>query len=147
MCQKKNHLYTNNTLTLVCCRHHKDGHIVFKMRGITKIQKNTSLVYVHPKQIQGYDTYRVLIKNKWRSMPPNKFIIESKWVFNKKIDSQFRARLVIWGYTQIPGVDLTNNYSPVITDVTLCVILLMWLLNKCYSYNIFIETEFLYAVL
>ena len=60
MCHYKNHLYTNNTLTLVCCRHHTEGHIIFKMRGITKIQKNTRLTYVHPKQIQGYDTHRVL---------------------------------------------------------------------------------------
>ena len=123
MCQEKNHSYTNTTLTLLWCRHNKEGHIILKMRGITKIQKNTSLVYVHLKMFQGYDTYRVIIKNKWRSMPPNKFIIESKWVFKKKRDSQFRARLVVRGYIQIPGVDLTNNYSPVVTDITLCVIL------------------------
>ena len=58
-------------------------------------------------------------------MPPNKRITESKWVLKKKIDIKFRARLVVWGYNQIPGVDFTNNYSPVVTDVTLYVILLM----------------------
>ena len=75
-------------------------------------------------------------------MPPNKRITESKWVLKKKIDIKFRARLVVWGYNQIPGVDFTNNYSPVVTDVTLYVILLMWLLNKLYSHNIYIETHF-----
>ena len=147
MCHDKNHLYTNNTLTLVCCSHHTEGHIIFKMRDITNIQKNTRLSCVHPKQIQGYDTYRVLIKPKRRNMPPNKRIIESKWVFKNKRDSQFRARLFVRGYTQTPGVDFTNNYSPVVTDVTLCVILLMWLLNQRYSHNVYIETYFLYVVL
>ena len=130
MCQKKNHLYTNNMITLVCCSHHTDDHIIFKMCGITMRQKNKSMAYVHPKQIQGYDIYRVLIKIKWRNMPPDKCIIESKWDFKKKRDSQFRARLVVRGYTQILGVYFTNKYSPVVTNVTLCVILLMWLLNK-----------------
>ena len=63
-------------------------------------------------------------------MPPNKRITESKWVFNKKRDIKFRAHLFVQGYTQIPGVDFTNNYSTVVTGGTLCVILLMWLLNK-----------------
>ena len=63
-------------------------------------------------------------------MPPNKYIIESKWVFKKKRDKKSRAHLVVCGYTQVTGVDFTNNYSPVVTDITLCVILLMWLLNK-----------------
>ena len=58
-------------------------------------------------------------------MLPNKHIIESKWVFKKKIDIQFRARLFVRGYTHITGVDFTNNYSPVVTDVALYVILLM----------------------
>ena len=40
-------------------------------------------------------------------MPPNICLIESKWVFKKKRDGQFRAHLVVWGYTQIPGVDFT----------------------------------------
>ena len=31
-------------------------------------------------------------------------------ISKKKIDGLFRARLVAWGYTQIPGVDFTENY-------------------------------------
>ena len=74
-------------------------------------------------------------------MPSNKCIIEKNWVFKNKRDIQFRERLFVQGYTQVTGVDFTNNYSPLVTDITLCVILLMWLLNKCYSHNIDIETQ------
>ena len=63
------------------------------------------------------------------NFPPNRCLIDSKWVFKKKIYGQFRALLVAQGYTQIPELNLTKIYSPVITDVTLQVILLMWLIN------------------
>ena len=80
-------------------------------------------------------------------MPPNKRLIYSKWVFKKKRDGWLRARLFERGYTQIPGVEFTKNYSPVVTEFTLRVILLMWLVNKSDSQTIGVETAFLYAVL
>ena len=80
-------------------------------------------------------------------MPPNRRLIDSKWVFKKKIYGRFRARIVARGYTQIPGVDFTENCSPVVTDVTLCAILLMWLINKRESKTIDVKKEFLYALL
>ena len=57
------------------------------------------------------------------------------------------VRLVALGYNQITGVNFTKNYSPVVTDITLHFILLMWLINKWNSYTIDVKTEFLYAVL
>ena len=43
----------------------------------------------------------VWIKSKRRSMPPNRRVFDSKWVFKNKSYGQFRARPVAWGYTQI----------------------------------------------
>ena len=80
-------------------------------------------------------------------MPPNRYLIESKWVLKTKRDVLPRARLVERGYTQILGVDFTNNYLPVVTDVTLCFILLMWLINKWDSHTIFVETYFLFILI
>ena len=54
-----------------------------------------------------------------KNMPPNRRLIDSKWVFKQKIDVQFRAHLVSRGYNQIPGVDFIKNYSLVVTYVTL----------------------------
>ena len=42
-------------------------------------------------------------------MPPNRHLIDSKWVYNKKRDGQFRAHLVAHRYAQIPGVEFTKN--------------------------------------
>ena len=80
-------------------------------------------------------------------MPPNRHLIDSKWLFQKKRDGQFRTCLVSRGYTQLPGVDFTNNYSPVVTDITLRVILLMWVIKKGISETIDTETVFSYAFL
>ena len=86
-------------------------------------------------------------KSKRKNMPPNRRLISLKWVFKKKIDGRFRARLVGWGYIQVTGVEFTENYSPVVTDATLSVMLLMWLINKWDSQTKDIKTEFLYSTL
>ena len=75
-------------------------------------------------------------------MPPNRRLIDPEWVFKKKIDGQFRARLVAQGYTQTLEVNLTKNYLPVVTDATLQVIVLMWLIEKWGSETIDVEIAF-----
>ena len=65
-----------------------------------------------------------------KNMPLNGRLIDSKLVFNKNIYGQFRARLVARGYNQIVGEEFTKNYSPVVTEVTLCIIIIIWFINK-----------------
>ena len=54
----------------------------------------------------------------WRKIdkvkiPENRRLIGNKWVFKVKRDGTYRARLVALGYSQIPGVDYTDNFAPV----------------------------------
>ena len=51
------------------------------------------------------------------------------------------------GYTQIPGVDYTKNYVPVISDVTFRTLLALWLVNQWDSNIVDIETVFLHGIL
>ena len=39
-------------------------------------------------------------------------------VFNMKRNGVYHARLVAKGFSQIPGVDFTDNDSPVVNDLT-----------------------------
>ena len=59
----------------------------------------------------------------WRKIdkvkiPENRRLIGNKWVFKIKRDGTYRARLVALGYSQIPGVDYTDNFARVAHDVS-----------------------------
>jgi hypothetical protein len=76
-------------------------------------------------------------------MPKNRRCVKSKWIFDIKRSGTFKVRLVACGYTQVPGVDFTDSYAPVITDVSwriLIVAILAWELD---AKIIDVETAFL----
>ena len=57
----------------------------------------------------------------------------------------FRARLVACGYSQIPGVDYSANYSPVINDITFRMLLLTMMYFGLSGKIVDVETAFLYG--
>ena len=54
-----------------------------------------------------------------------------------------RARLVAKGYTQVPGIDYKDNFSPVCNDATLRVMLIIWLVLNLDQGQMDVETAFL----
>ena len=57
-------------------------------------------------------------------------------------DTQFKAYLLAWQYIKIPVDAFTKNYSSLVSDVTLCAILLMWLIKSWGYQIIYVKTEF-----
>ena len=74
---------------------------------------------------------------------PERSLVGCKWVFKVKHNGVYRARLVALGYSQIPGVDYTDNYAPVVNDVTLRVALTIRVQKKWKRKNLDVETAFL----
>ena len=56
-------------------------------------------------------------------IPFNQKPILTKWVFKRKNDFRYRARLVAFGFQQKPGIDFFDSHSPVLHDI--CTRLLM----------------------
>jgi len=81
------------------------------------------------------------------SIPEGRRLIGSKWVFKEKRDGRFRARLVCLSYSQIQGVDFSDNYAPVGNDITFRVIMVLRLIYNLHAVLLDIETAFIYGKL
>jgi Reverse transcriptase (RNA-dependent DNA polymerase) len=73
--------------------------------------------------------------------------IKCKWVLDIKRDGVFRARLVAFGYSQIPGVDFKESFSPVINDVVFRIILICQIIWKLIAVLADVEVAFLHGYL
>ena len=86
----------------------------------------------------------------WRKIdrakiPRNRRLIGNKWVFRIKRDGTYRARLVTLGYSQIPGIDYTDNFAPVAHDVSFRIALARMMVEMLDSLVMDVETAFLYG--
>ena len=66
-------------------------------------------------------------------------------MFKIKRDGTYRARLVALGYSQIPGVDYTDNFAPVAHDVSFRIALARMMVERLDSIVMDVETAFLYG--
>ncbi|XP_071704571.1 uncharacterized mitochondrial protein AtMg00820-like [Rutidosis leptorrhynchoides] len=67
--------------------------------------------------------------------PVNFNIVGSKWIFRTKFLAdgsieKYKAILVAQGFTQVPGIDYSSTFSPVVKAFTIRVILSLAVLNK-----------------
>ena len=75
----------------------------------------------------------------------NRRLIGNKWVFKINRHRTYRARLVALGYSQMPGVDYTDNFAPVAHDVSFRIALARMMVKKLDSLVMDVETAFLYG--
>jgi hypothetical protein len=95
--------------------------------------------------------FRQMLKNKvWRKegldhLPRNRKGIGTKWVFKQKKNGVYRARLVVKGYDQIAGVDFQYNFAPVTSEVTLRILLILWVIEDYFAEVADVQTAFLHG--
>ena len=99
------------------------------------------------KEFNGMTKREVWRKANVKEIPKDRRLIGSKWVFKKKRNGVYRARLVGLGYSQIPKNRPQGQLSPVVTDTTFRCVLVIALLNEWNMEVVDIETAFLYGVL
>lgn len=74
------------------------------------------------------EEYQSLVKNNtWTicSLPAGRNAIRNKWVFKIKtgVEDRYKARLVVKGFTQRPGINNEETYSPVVRHDSLRTVL------------------------
>ena len=97
------------------------------------------------KEIRSMIERGVSRKTDRKKIPSIRRLIGNKWVFNIKRDGTYSTRLVALGYSQIPGVDYTDNFAPVAHDVSLRIALARMMVDKLDSLVMDVETAFLYG--
>jgi hypothetical protein len=72
----------------------------------------------------------LIANNTWDLVPRpvGSNIITGKWIFKHKFNSdgsfeRYKARWVLRGFTQRPGVDYDETFSPVVKPATVCTVL------------------------
>ncbi|CAM6087062.1 unnamed protein product [Calypogeia fissa] len=56
------------------------------------------------------------------TLPRGKKLVQCKWVYKKKQDGTYKARLMAKGYTQCKGLDYTEIFSPIVKLATIRVL-------------------------
>ena len=97
------------------------------------------------KEFADMNKRQVWRKMKRRDMPNGRRCVKCKWVFKEKRNGVFRARLVACGYSQIAGIDFSENYSPVVNDISYRIMLIILILMKLHGMIADVETAFLHG--
>ena len=80
---------------------------------------------------------------KRKDRPNDCRLVGCRWVFKVKRNGVYHARLVAKGFSQIPGMNFTDDYSPVVNDVTFRVVVARMLIENLKGKVVDIENAFL----
>jgi Reverse transcriptase (RNA-dependent DNA polymerase) len=82
-------------------------------------------------------------KIKKAMIPKGHRCVKHGWVFDIKRNGIFRARLVACCHSQVPGVDFTEAFSPVVHDVSCRLLIIMQMIFRRKAMIMDVEVAFL----
>ena len=92
--------------------------------------------------------------NTWRLVerPPRRTIVIGKWVFRHKLRAdgsleRYKARWVVRGFTQKPGIDYTETFSPIVKPASIRTILTLAVSRSWPVHQLDVKNAFLHGFL
>ncbi|MFS7939299.1 putative RNA-directed DNA polymerase [Helianthus anomalus] len=116
------------------------------------IPKGIKTALKNPKWIQAMDDElkALHVNQTWTLVPrpTSTNIIGSKWIYRIKYNSngsidRYKARLVAQGFTQIPGLNFSHTFSPVVKSSTIRVVLSLATINNWTLRQLDVNNAFL----
>jgi hypothetical protein len=90
----------------------------------------TTLADPHWRHAMEEEYATLLANHTWDLVlcPPGTNVVTGKWLFCHKLTSdgsldRYKARWLLWGFTQCPGVDYDETFRPVFKFATVCTVL------------------------
>jgi hypothetical protein len=74
-------------------------------------------------------------------------LVRNKWVYKVKSDGRLKSRLVAKGFTQVPGVDFEEIFSPVGRKASLKMLIWLLMYRNWKWKQMDVDTAFLYSTL
>jgi hypothetical protein len=101
------------------------------------------------------EQYGVLLSNRtWDLVPrpPRANVVTGKWIFKQKFQAdgspeRYKARWVLRGFTQCPGVDFDEAFSPIVKPATVRTVLSLALSRSWPIYHLDVKNAFLHGTL
>ena len=78
-------------------------------------------------------------------MPPHCRCVKNKQIFKISCNHVYQACLVACGYSQVPVIDFSKKYSPIVNNITFHILLLMLIHVKYWTKIVNVEIAFLYG--
>jgi hypothetical protein len=114
----------------------------------------TALVDPHWRRAMEEEYAALLANHTWDLVPrpPDNNVITCKWLFRHKLTSdgsldRYKARWVLRGFTQRPGVDYDETFSPVIKFATARAVLSLALSRNWVIHQLDVKNAFLHGTL
>jgi len=87
-----------------------------------------------------------------RSWPARANVVTAKWVFKHKFNAdgsleRYKARWVLQGFTQRPGIDFSETFSPVVKPATVRTVLSLALSRHWPIHQLDVKNAFLHGTL
>jgi hypothetical protein len=101
------------------------------------------------------EEYETLLFNNTRDLvprPPGANVITDKWIFKHKLKAndsleRHKARWVLRGFNQCPGVDYDETFSPVIKPATIRTVLTQAVFRGWSVHQLNVKNTFLHGTL